>query len=608
MKSEGKILKSLLLIILVLAVEAWSQIPPVVDLADFSEDLRIISNVELELFGSDVAAGDFNGDGFDDLLVGAYGAKNEEGYMAGRAYIVFGGPHLPPMLDLSREGTRSTVIHGDDMDDYTGWVVATGDINGDSIVDAVIGTSQTFHPVGRGTVYVVFGRRDWPGEIDLNTNGRPVPGVTRILGKEEQDFAGDRIATGDVDGDGLCDLVIGAFGAGPLGHLGNHGEVYVLYGRAELPEIIELGDSRYKLTTITGIKDHRIGEFLGCGDVNNDGFADTFVSLIQYSGKDRFLSGRVDVLFGRAHMPDSVALEDLENADVSFSTVIGEALGDRIGWRTESGDFNGDGINDLLIGCETRTSDGYDSIGKMFVLFGMQEWPPDIDLLTHPGQLKLYAGIGHFGHDVAAGDFNADGFSDVVVGETDAQTARFKSGKAYVIYGGAGLQGTKDLREPGALADVTQILGYQRIQDLGHAATSGDINGDGIADLIVSGYESQTPGGDLSGEVYVIYGRREPRMLPPGQKQQLLQSYPNPFNANAMIVYRLAEAQSVDLAIYDVTGRKVRQLVRGWKEAGEHTASWNGLNEHFNPAGSGIYFGHIRAAGFSDSVKIVLVK
>lgn len=192
---------------------------------------------------------------------------------------------------------------GDDSRDYTGWSVTSADINGDGFDDAILGTLRNVHVVGKGMVYIIYGQKNWEQSVDLDSDGAPIPGITRILGKNKS-FAGSAVASGDINSDGYSDLVIGAFGAGPQNQSGREGEVYVLYGSNSLDRIVELTTSTH-ITTIKGNNDDRIGEFAGCYDVNSDSYWDVLVSQPFYSRHGAGQAGKVFVVYGGPESPGS---------------------------------------------------------------------------------------------------------------------------------------------------------------------------------------------------------------------------------------------------------------------------------------------------------------
>lgn len=591
----------------------YTQFPALIDLGNFQEDVRLISSQEDVLLGRDLATGDLNNDGFDDLIMGGYGASGPDGLGVGNVYIVFGDTDLFPAFSINRPGENRTIVFGDDEQDLTGLSVACGDVNNDGYDDAIIGAPQLWKPIG-GLVYIIYGSASWPREIDLNTNGKPIAGITRITGKRMPGVLGASLASGDVNGDGICDVVMGDIAAGPPGGFGNEGEVYVLYGRSALfPKIIHLDTLSQNITTVQGVAEGqaRIGEFIGCLDVDSNGYREVLVGApAQKRGTSAWRTGRAYLIYGSEEMPEVVDLDSSSTDSVRITQIIGENTYDYFGWSFAGGDVNGDSYPDLLVGTQEYIRDyGWDD-GKMYVLFGPLPDQPSIDMRTYANQMKIVGPDpeGAFGKHVASGDINNDGLADILVGAELAKTVKKQEGKAWLIYGRENFPAILDLKKPANLSGTSQILGYQSYQELGRPVATGDINGDAISDVIVSAHETKTPSGYLSGEVYIIYGRRHDAPPVKIENPHLLQSYPNPFNSYTIIPYQLERGQRVTLKIYNSLGQEVRTLVDGWVEAGLHRAVWDGYNSSILMMGSGIYYCRLIAETFTESRKLLYLK
>jgi len=593
------------------AISSWpswvfGQFPNSINLGNFAEHVRIQGTKE-ESFGWDLAIGDFNGDGYADILAGApnYSVREDLRFDIGRAYIIFQNKTQSPIIDFQdREGNRGVMITGDDPRDYTGFTVSAGDINGDGITDAIVGTSQFTHPVARGKTYIVYGRTNWPEEISLDTDGNPVEGVTRLIGKQSGEGLGEITATGDINGDGYCDLITGAPAGGDDHQHGKAGEVYVFYGKPSLPPIVAIDDTLFEVTTIHGSDEWRIGEFGSVFDIDRDGFSDILLGNTLYGevpGKG--WAGGCLILFGSAQMPSHIYTSSAAISSFRATAVVG-AEGDRLGFRTSVGDLNGNGINDLLVASKVKG-------GKVYVLFDISENMAESEVVVKVIDyvpkltLKIESDISR---DFVFSDVNNDRIPDMLAGSGYEDVNQWRNaGRVFLIYGSNSLDDFLDLTSEEGRSRATQILGYQG-NLVGHAVASGDVNDDDINDIIIGAPRAQSATGRWSGEVYVIYGRSAKITPPAFEKARLLQSFPNPFNANTVIRYELEQTQHIQMSIYNARGQKITQLVDGVMPAGEHRAIWNGHDANFRQVGSGVYFCRIVGETFTQSIKLLYLK
>jgi len=387
------------------------------------------------VFGEQIACCDVDGDGYDDILIGAPRYDNNRG----RAYLFYGGPDLDTTADL-------TFDEGQNEGDIFGIGIAFGDIDNDGYDDIIIGAGGYNEKRGRAYLY-------WGGDRNsMDANADKI-----FVGDEEKGskFGSGQPAVYDIDNDGYDDIILCAVGW-----------AYFYFGSTK-----ESMDTSYDLIFKQEDPEYSFGYRISCGDIDNDGYGDIVIgpwwsqhgrTYLYYGGSRSNMDAKADVIFkaqtegndffghgtvcvdqnrdgyddivmgapgyndrqGRSYLFYGNSKKSMDaNPDMAFD---GEVEGSLYGTHEVCGDIDGDNVNDLIIGAHFYRQ----RVGRVYVYWGNELASPN----PKPGMIltgeHLYD---MFGIGLACGDVNNDGFDDLVVG---ASRYNAGPGHAYLYYGG----------------------------------------------------------------------------------------------------------------------------------------------------------------------------
>ena len=462
-----------------------------IDLAELSNARGFaIAGNDDEFSGFSVShAGDVNGDGFDDVVIGAWQAEIYDQNDVGKAYVIFGGAGAAEDIDLGAltPDQGFTVTGGLQEGGLGRSVSSAGDVNSDGFDDLILGafSASPFDRMKAGESYIIYGKDEGPGDLDLAA--LTAAQGFRISGANEQDYSGQAVsAAGDINDDGIDDFSVAT-------HTGISYVVYGQLGTAGDVDLASLEPSRG--FTLTGAD-----KISAAGDINGDGISDLILGAAGAA-----YAGQAYVIYGKHGGPGDLDLQTITAAD-GFK-ITGSTYGEGVGISVHTaGDVNGDGLGDLIVGATGLTVNG-NVTGGAYVVYGKDGGSADIDLATlTPAQGFRIIGVANgdnAGYSVSiAGDVNGDGIDDLIIGANAADPGdRYNAGESYLVYGKQGGLSEVDL---GAL---TSEQGFKLSGAIANdfsglsVGGGGDINGDGFDDLIVGALYAGE-----GGQSYVIYG------------------------------------------------------------------------------------------------------
>jgi hypothetical protein len=603
------------------------------------------NQIDANLGSSVAGAGDVNGDGYDDVMIGApmYDALLVD---EGRAFLWYGSPTAIPMGTPSNASWSGGLGQAGAVSGNS--VAGIGDVNGDGYADAAIGSMHYSNgQTNEGAVQVYLG----------SSSGLSTTAIRTFESDQAEARLGYSVSgAGDVNADGYCDLLAGA--PRYTYSVAGEGAVFLYRGwpMGVEPTPAWVGHSAHT-DAMFGIT------AASAGDVNGDGYSDILIGAPEYP------SGGVSCGAFFAWYGSGTGIHGntpMESDYIMVSDVVDAQFGR---WVASGGDINGDGFSDVIVGApyDTNHETGETERGGVVVAFGS---PDGID----PTSAEIYGSqsMAGFGVRIASADVNGDGFADVLVGAPNYTQGETSEGRAYVFYGNGsrglarasdqlassltrpiGLRGNSDasaavglraqLRTPSGRGNVR--IEYEikpfgvpfdgtAIGSSGFYDTGTPVSGLGSArwtSEMVAGLSSSTafhwrmrlasdhpiyphtpwfsPSGNAWTETDFRTAAASAEVASgPTSFEPMLQCAPNPSARETRIRYVVGAIETVTLTIHDVQGRRVRTIVHEAVPQGMNEAVWNGEDDAGRRVARGVYWARLVAGGLESRREIVRIE
>jgi hypothetical protein len=524
-------------------------------------DIRFLGRNAGDVAGEFVSsAGDVNGDGYEDCLIGAKYADGG-GSNSGEVYLLFGRStaewnSFPDasgdfnLDNLSNANKTVRFIGRNAGDEMATSISSAGDVNGDGYDDILFGAPKASS--NDGETYLIFGRSttDWntltdaSGNFNLDNMSKANKTV-RFLARNSDDEIGESVSSaGDVNNDGYDDILIGSQNEDGGGT--NSGEAFLIMGRSTADwDSLTTAGGDFGLNNMS--KANKTVRFIGrnsndyiayclsnAGDVNNDSYDDLLISG-QGADDGGNNSGEAYLIFGRSTADwDSLTTAggdfNLDNMSKANKTVrfIGRNAEDFTGrGLSNTGDVNNDGYDDILIGADYADGGGSNS-GEVFLIFGRStaDWDSltdasgnfNLDNLSKANRTVRFIGR-NAGDALGRNISNHDGRDYFLLGAHEADGVGSDSGEVNLIFSRStadwdsltDASGNFNLDNMSKANQTILFIGRDALDEAGQSLSSaGDVNNDGYEDFFIAAKHADG-GGSNAGEVYLIFGRSTAR-------------------------------------------------------------------------------------------------
>lgn len=502
--------------IIIFPASIYAQFQPIIELSSLQakSGYTIDATASNSRFGLSVSnIGDFSGDGIDDYAISDSHFTDNQNHQ-GKVYVVYGSNGFNQnQFDISLlDGSNGFGIIGQEFDVVGTYISNAGDFNHDGYDDLIIGTMYYDEiSLYSGRHYILFGGIDSPSDtLDLSTLNSSDGIIIHDIRPYE--FSGHTATLiGDMNGDNIDDIAIGIpeADATNMGH--DYGSVFVLFGEQNPPTTIQLsqlnGNNGFRINGLESRSDFG-RSVASAGDFNNDGYNDLIIGSKDWFPDDNFYTADSYLVFGKnGNFPASLNVINFNGTN--GMTIVGEIFYQSIASNVgTAGDFNNDGYSDILISAPGLSESGYPSdSGVTYVVFGTTDTLGSIiELSSINGsngfKIRGDSELAHLGISLDSGDINGDFIDDIFIAANGTLNSGLNKGAVHVIFGKKQpFDGVFDISIIDGkngftlIGDVNDQAGVESISN------AGDINGDGLSDLIIG-----APGlSNTPGKTYVIY-------------------------------------------------------------------------------------------------------